>query len=165
MKRRWRLGRGPWPRGVLLLLAAGQGLCTAACVAGHGDAPLPTPAAPSVRDARACVEPATAAEPSLVESRGRLAPQVIELVVERELVALRGCYQHALERSALAAGQINVHFVIDAGGRVAHTRAEHTSLPDCDAVRCVLEVFRGLRFPEPEGGGLHVLYPVLLAPG
>lgn len=147
------------------MLALGQGLCTLACVAGPGDAPVPTAAAPSARDARACIEPAAAAEPSLLESRGRLAPQRIELVVERELTALRACYEHALERSALAEGQINVHFVIDAGGRVTHVRAEHTSLPDCDAVRCVLQVFRGLRFPEPEGGGLHVLYPVLLVPG
>jgi hypothetical protein len=146
-----------------LLIAGSLALSLAACVAGQRDAPTAAPAV--VPDARDCSEPAAAGEPSLAESRGRLAPQVIELVVERELSLLRGCYRYALERSANAAGQINVRFVIDASGRVQHARAEHTSLLDCDAVRCVLDVFRGLRFPEPEGGGLHVLYPVLLAPG
>jgi hypothetical protein len=165
MTRRWRHQRGCLRGRSARLLVLSHGLSLAACVAGHRDAPVPTPAPVVVREASACIEPAAASEPSLVESRGRLAPQVIELVVERELSLLRGCYASALERSAGAAGQINVRFVIDASGRVTQARAEHTSLPDCDAVRCVLDVFRGLRFPEPDGGGLHVLYPVLLAPG
>lgn len=138
----------------------------AACVAGHGPAPAPVAAPPvAAGDARACIEAASAGEPSLAASPGRLAPQVIELVVERELATLRGCYERALALAPSAAGQINVRFVIGADGRVSHARAEHTSLPDCAAVRCVLDVFRGLSFPAPDGGGVHVLYPVVLAPG
>jgi hypothetical protein len=161
MTRGWRaFRRGSALRAGLLLLGI-VGLWTAACAARRTE-----PAARAVAtDPLACVEPAAADEPSLGASSGRLSPERIEQVATGELPALRVCYERVLARSRNVAGQINVHFVIGVDGRVSHVRAEHNNVPDCDAVRCVLDVFRGLHFPAPEGGSVHVLYPILLAPG
>jgi hypothetical protein len=166
---RARFWRSVWrpagARAALLLLGV-IALWAPACVAGRGrGAPEATPARAVARDPRACVEPALPDEPSLAASRGRIAPAQVESVAAGELARLRGCYGRALARSARAAGQINVHFVIGLDGRVSHARAEHNGVPDCDAVRCVLDVFRGMRFPAPDGGSVHVVYPILLAPG
>jgi hypothetical protein len=140
-------------------------LWNAACAAKRVERPVREPGASVVAsDPRACVEPAAPGEPSLAQATGRLSAQVIEGVATAELGALRACYQRALERAPAIAGQINVHFVIGVDGHVTHARAEHNNLPDCGAVRCVLEAFGAMRFPAPEGGSVHVVYPILLAP-
>jgi len=45
------------------------------------------------------------------------------------------------------------------------TAAEGAShLPDPEVRACVVRAFAGLSFPEPEGGIVTVVYPLLLTP-
>jgi len=38
-------------------------------------------------------------------------------------------------------------------------------IPDGGVVSCVVRAFYGLNFPQPEGGIVTVVYPIMLSPG
>jgi hypothetical protein len=38
-------------------------------------------------------------------------------------------------------------------------------MPDPEVLSCVLKRFYCIRFPEPEGGIVTVVYPIMLEPG
>ena len=40
-----------------------------------------------------------------------------------------------------------------------------SDLPDNGVVSCVVRAFYGLSFPQPEGGIVTVVYPIMLSPG
>jgi hypothetical protein len=49
----------------------------------------------------------------------------------------------------------------------SHERAElakDSTLPDAKASACVVEAFKFLRFPEPQGGPLTLVYPIVFEP-
>ena len=38
-------------------------------------------------------------------------------------------------------------------------------MPDAKVVECIMAEYRKLRFPEPEGGIVTVVYPIMFSPG
>src|SRR5882724_5462883 len=50
-------------------------------------------------------------------------------------------------------------------GAVSNVSNGGSDLPDSGVVSCVLSAFYGLSFPQPEGGIVTVVYPIMLAPG
>ncbi len=40
-----------------------------------------------------------------------------------------------------------------------------SDLPDPVAVECILQGYKDLCFPQPEGGIVTVVYPIMFAPG
>ncbi len=104
-------------------------------------------------------------EPSLATS-ARLDPELIQETIRSQYDDLRACYERALAGNRNASGVVTVRFVIAKNGQVREARATANSLPDCGAVQCMLSVFRGLSFPEPNPPGIvTVVYPIRYAPG
>jgi hypothetical protein len=58
-----------------------------------------------------------------------------------------------------------VRFVIGRDGAVSNVRNGDSDLPDAAVVRCVVQAYYGLSFPEPEGGIVTVVYPIMFSPG
>ena len=89
------------------------------------------------------------------------------------VVVLVGCASHAApppHDNASAAPSSDVGSGIGLGdidGKVssASPDASGTTLPDPQTVDCVVDVFRTLEFPKPEGGIVTVVYPLIFSPG
>jgi hypothetical protein len=67
----------------------------------------------------------------------------------------RGCYQSELDTASKSFdGKIDLVFTIGASGAVtsAGVKNSSTAMPD-DVRGCVINVLKGIRFPQPPGGG------------
>lgn len=96
---------------------------------------------------------------------GTMAPPEIQDVVVAEFGRFRSCYEKGLARNRSLQGRVSARFIIDESGAVQHVANAGSDLPDDDVVDCVLRVFPTLRFPQPVGGTVSVVYPIVLAPG
>ena len=171
----------PWPRAVQGTLVAAAVAAFAACSStGPTTMPEPTgttrPAAAgtgpddygykyendTLRDMQAPAPPAPA---TTLNKDGRLAPEVIQAVVRQNWGRFRTCYQSAAQNNAKLAGVVSVRFIINLDGSVRDAADDGSTLPDANAVQCVVGGFSKLAFPAPEGGYVTVVYPVQFSPG
>jgi hypothetical protein len=96
---------------------------------------------------------------------GRLPPEVIQRIVRQNYGRFRMCYEQGLGRNPNLQGRVSARFVIGRDGSVSNVGNGGSDLPDSGVVSCVLSAFYGLSFPQPEGGIVTVVYPIMLAPG
>jgi hypothetical protein len=96
---------------------------------------------------------------------GRLPPEVIQRIVRQNFGRFRLCYENGLRNNPSLQGRVSARFVIGADGGVSRVSNGGSDLPDSSVVSCVLAAFNGLSFPEPEGGIVTVVYPVMFEPG
>lgn len=96
---------------------------------------------------------------------GRLPPEVIQRIVRQNFGRFRLCYETGLRQSPRLQGRVSVRFVIDRSGAVANASDAGSDLPSPAVIQCVVRSFAGLSFPQPEGGVVTVVYPILFAPG
>ncbi len=96
---------------------------------------------------------------------GRLPPEVIQRIVRQNFGRFRMCYEQGLGRNPNLEGRVSARFVIGRDGGVSNVSNGGSDLPDSGVVKCVLSAFYGLSFPQPEGGIVTVVYPIMLAPG
>jgi hypothetical protein len=96
---------------------------------------------------------------------GRLPPEVIQRIVRQNYGRFRMCYEQGLGRNPNLQGRVSVRFVIGRDGSVSNVSNGGSDLPDSGVVSCVLSAFYGLSFPQPEGGIVTVVYPIMLEPG
>ncbi len=97
---------------------------------------------------------------------GRLPPAEIQRLVRESYPQLRACYETGLARFPTLSGRVSTRFTIGSDGGVADVWTEENELADCEVVACMRKCFKGLTFPEPEGGGIvTVVYPIMFAPG
>ncbi len=96
---------------------------------------------------------------------GRLPPEVIQRIVRQNFGRFRLCYEAGLRNNPALQGRVAVKFVIDRKGAVASAADGGSDMPDASVVSCVVRSFSNLSFPEPEGGIVTVVYPILFAPG
>jgi outer membrane biosynthesis protein TonB len=96
----------------------------------------------------------TAGIPSETVVLGAMDPDVIRRILLDNLPKFRYCYQSELERSgADAQGVIRLNFVIGASGHVSQAGVDEASNLPVPVKRCVVNVLKGIQFPEPRGGG------------
>jgi hypothetical protein len=95
---------------------------------------------------------------------GRLPPEVIQRIVRQNSGRFRACYEEGLRRDHTLTGRVAVRFMIDRSGSVAQTEDGGSDLPNQDVVTCVVRAFGGLSFPEPAGGLVTVVYPIVFSP-
>ncbi len=96
----------------------------------------------------------TAGIPSETVVLGSMDPDVIRRILMDNLPKFRYCYQSELERSgADAQGVIRLNFVIGASGHVTQAGVDEASDLPVPVKRCVVNVLKGIQFPEPRGGG------------
>jgi hypothetical protein len=97
---------------------------------------------------------------------GRLPPEVIQRIVRQNFGRFKLCYLEGLNRDPKLTGMVATKFVIDRAGAVSTAAREATTtMPDAAVVSCVVRGFSNLSFPQPEGGIVTVVYPVIFDPG
>jgi hypothetical protein len=118
-----------------------------------------------------------AIDPSRV--KGRLPPEVIQKIVRDHSDGMRKCYEDGLRRDPNLKGKIPVRFVIERDGHVSSAADIHDApppeglektvrpkddeprFPDATVTACVVAKFAALIFPEPQGGSVTVVYPIV----
>jgi hypothetical protein len=96
---------------------------------------------------------------------GRLPPEVIQRIVRQNYGRFRMCYEQGLARNPNLEGRVSVRFVIGRDGSVSNVANGGSDLPDSGVVQCVVRAYYGLSFPQPEGGIVTVVYPIMFSPG
>jgi hypothetical protein len=96
---------------------------------------------------------------------GRLPPEVIQRIVRQNYGRFRMCYEQGLARNPNLEGRAQVRFVIGRDGSVSNVQNGGSDLPDSGVVSCVINAYYGLSFPQPEGGIVTVVYPIMFQPG
>ena len=96
---------------------------------------------------------------------GRLPPEVIQRIVRQNFGRFRLCYERGLQKDPTLSGKVAVKFVIDTQGAVSSsTRDSTTTMTDANVVSCITRAFSSLSFPQPEGGIVVVIYPLIFEP-
>jgi outer membrane biosynthesis protein TonB len=96
---------------------------------------------------------------------GRLPPEVIQRIVRQNYGRFRMCFEQGLARNPNLEGRVSVRFVIGRDGSVSNVANGGSDLPDSGVVNCVVRAYYGLSFPQPEGGIVTVVYPIMFSPG
>jgi hypothetical protein len=96
---------------------------------------------------------------------GRLPPEVIQRIVRQNYGRFRLCYEQGLARNPNLEGRAQVRFVIGRDGSVSNVSNGGSDIPDSAVVQCVIRSYYGLSFPQPEGGIVTVVYPIMFSPG
>lgn len=97
---------------------------------------------------------------------GKLPPEVIKRIVRQNFGRFRLCYENGLRTNPRLEGRVTVRFAIARDGNVASATNSGSTLPNPSVVTCVVNSFRRLSFPPPDGGGLVVVtYPISFSPG
>ncbi len=96
---------------------------------------------------------------------GRLPPEVIQRIVRQNYGRFRLCYENGLRNNPNLQGRVAVRFVIGRDGAVSNVSNGGSDLPDAGVVQCVVRAYYGLSFPQPEGGIVTVVYPIMFSPG
>jgi hypothetical protein len=96
---------------------------------------------------------------------GHLPPEVIQRIVRLNFGRFRLCYENGMRTNPTLQGRVTVKFIIDRSGAVAMTADGGSDLPDQNVVQCVVRGFDNLSFPQPEGGVVTVVYPIMFNPG
>ncbi len=94
---------------------------------------------------------------------GRLPPEAVQRVIRSNFGRFRGCYQEGLLRNPTLAGRVTTSFVIGRDGAVSSVGDAGSDLPDRTVNACVRRAFYGLSFPQPEGGIVSVVYPIVFS--
>lgn len=108
----------------------------------------------------------TAGIPSETVVLGSMDPDVIRRRLMEFLPQFRSCYQRELEtRGSEINGTIRLNFVIGSSGHVSKAGLDGSTPLPADVSSCVLNVLRGITFPEPLGGGtVEVKQPMNFQP-
>lgn len=94
---------------------------------------------------------------------GRLPPEAVQRVVRQNFGRFRACYQQGLTSNPALAGRVSTQFVIGRDGSVMSAVDGGSDLPDSSVRACVHRAFTGISFPQPEGGIVTVVYPIVFS--
>ena len=103
--------------------------------------------------------------PGTTTISGRLPAEIIQRIVRQNYGRFRNCYEQGLSRNPNLEGRVQVRFIIGRDGSVSNVHSGDSDLPDSGVVGCVISAYYGLSFPEPEGGIVTVVYPIMFQPG
>ncbi|HVK66784.1 MAG TPA: AgmX/PglI C-terminal domain-containing protein [Polyangium sp.] len=107
----------------------------------------------------------TQARAGAMAMSGRLPPEVVRRIIRQNFGRFRLCYENGLRRNPNLQGRVSVRFVIGADGAVSNVGNGGSDMPDGGVVACIVRAFHGLSFPQPEGGIVTVVYPIMFSPG
>jgi len=119
---------------------------------GRGDAGTTTTHSPSLRQGTVTVN-------------GRLPPEVIQRIVRQSFGRFKLCYMSGLRSNPSLQGRVVTKYIIDHDGSVKTTQDSGSDLPDQTVVQCVVRAFGSLSYPQPEGGIVTVVFPLIFSPG
>jgi hypothetical protein len=120
-----------------------------------------------IREAHSCGDPAELPpnpdRGCTTTVNGRLPPEIIQRIIRQSFGRCRLCYEDGLRRDPGLEGRVSVRFVIDREGSVTTAADAGSDLRDESVVSCMVRDFQALSFPEPAGGIVTVVYPLLLS--
>ena len=96
----------------------------------------------------------------LASSSGRLAPQKIRDVMQRQRAVVSACFEASIARQSAFKGTVTLLFAIEPDGSVSHASVLQSDLADCEVTQCLRTHVARLSFPAPEGGAVTVQYPI-----
>jgi hypothetical protein len=96
---------------------------------------------------------------------GRLPPEVIQRIIRSQYGKFRACYEDGLRRDPNLQGKVSVRFVIGVDGTVTNVINGGSDLPDPLVIQCIIRAYKDFCFPQPEGGIVTVVYPIMFSPG
>jgi hypothetical protein len=112
----------------------------------------PPPQPPVTREVAATDKPA--------KRKGSLRKEDIRRAINRNINAVRACFESAVVRNPDCERKIVVRFKINRRGRVASVEQVGQNRADREHTQCVLDAVRAMEFPAPEGDGyVIVTYP------
>ncbi len=86
---------------------------------------------------------------------GGVAPDIIRKILVDNIPKFRFCYQRGLDKSAKSFnGIVRLNFIIGASGHVTRAGVDSISKLPGSVKGCVVNVLKGIKFPEPLGGGV-----------
>jgi hypothetical protein len=97
--------------------------------------------------------------------KGQLPAEIIQRIVRQNYGRFRLCYEGGLRNNPALQGRVEVRFAIGRDGAVSSVSNGNSDLPDAAVVKCVVQAYYGLSFPQPEGGIVTVVYPIMFSPG
>ena len=100
----------------------------------------------------------------LIQTNGRLPPEIIQRIVRMNSGRYINCYQGALRTNPMLEGRVTVRFAIGRDGSVQSASDGGSDIPDTSVRQCVISSFTNLSFPQPEGGVVTVVYPLTFSP-
>jgi hypothetical protein len=98
------------------------------------------------------------------EITGHLPAEVIQRIVRQNYGRFRFCFENGLRQNQELGGRVQVRFVIGRSGGVTLAQDSGSDLPDQGVRQCVVSSFSSLSFPEPQGGIVTVVYPIVFTP-
>jgi TonB family protein len=90
---------------------------------------------------------------------GSLDPKLITKTIRARMAGFKACYENALKRSPNLQGKVTVSFTIDEEGRVSEASVETDTLGDPEVSRCIVGLFKRIRFPKPDEGSVAASFP------
>jgi hypothetical protein len=86
---------------------------------------------------------------------GGMDPDIIRKIIEDHIPQFRYCYQKELDKAAREfSGVVRLNFIIGASGHVTKAGVDSFSPLPVRVKGCVVNVLKGIKFPEPLGGGV-----------
>ncbi|MGZ3695796.1 MAG: AgmX/PglI C-terminal domain-containing protein [Bdellovibrionota bacterium] len=96
---------------------------------------------------------------------GGLDKSVIDEIVRRHLSQISYCYKKELNGATTFSGRILTRWVITGSGSVSQAGVESSSIGNSNVEKCLVNVIKSMKFPEPLGGGIvEVSYPFSFTP-
>lgn len=106
-----------------------------------------------------------APKPEPKEPESSMRPGDVMKVIRPANPRIRACYEKALKSNPKLEGKIVVHFTIGPTGGVSEAdEKSDPAFPEAAVTRCVLAVFKALKFPPHAGGPTAVNFPVVFKP-
>lgn len=86
---------------------------------------------------------------------GGMDPDIIRKIIEDHIPQFRYCYQKELDKAVKEfSGVVRLNFIIGASGHVTKAGVDSFSPLPVRVKGCVVNVLKGIKFPEPLGGGV-----------
>jgi hypothetical protein len=95
---------------------------------------------------------------------GRLFSESIQTVVRGHFGQVLTCYEAGRRSDPQLKGNVTVKFVIGEDGITKEAADAGSTLPDKEAINCVVDAFRQRKYRESHGGDVTVVYPIQFAP-
>jgi TonB family protein len=100
----------------------------------------------------------------VASTAGSLPPEVIRRIMRMQTGRFRMCYQRGLQLDPTLSGRIVVRFTIGPSGSVTSAASAGSTVQNAQVVACVVDAFKRMSFPQPEGGGVTVVSPLAFSP-
>lgn len=147
-------------------LALALALVLSACGGSSTPAKAPDPVVSPTPTTRQIIEDDSEPEEgvTIVSTRGRMDPAVVEAGIAPHKEALSACYTENLDRRRWLGGQVMLWWDVDKEGTVTgvhlHETEPGTSLGNWEIEKCILDVARQATFGKPIGGAADFQIPL-----